>query len=113
MIYNIITKVITLQMKPILSEVISAEQYGFLFNRQIHDDVSLAQETIHTIKKEKQKAFAIKLDLSKAYDRVRWIFVRLLLIQIGVSLGVVEWIMGCLQSTSFAVFINGSSSICF
>ena len=62
------------------------------------------------IRKDKQRAFALKLDLSKAYDRVGYIFVRLVLIKIGVALEVVEWIMGCLQSTSFIVLINGSPS---
>ena len=72
--------------------------------------MSPAHETIHTIKKDKQKAFSLKLDLSKAYDRVSWTFVRLLMIKIGVAPEVVEWTMGCLQSTSFAVIINGSAS---
>ena len=69
--------------------------------------------TVHTIKKEKQRAFYLKLDLSKAYDRVGWKFVRLLLIKIGVALEVVEWIMGCLQSTSFVVLTDGSPSKMF
>ena len=69
-IYIIISNVIALRIKPILSEIISEEQFGFLYNRQIHDLVSLAQEAVHNIKNEKQTAFALKLDLSKAYDRV-------------------------------------------
>ena len=63
MIYKIIAKVLALRLKPVLSDIISEEQFGFLNNRQIHDVVSLAQETIHTIKKDKQKAFSLKLDL--------------------------------------------------
>ena len=70
MIYKVIAKVIAQRIKPILCKVISEEQFVFLYNRQILDAVSLAQEAIHTIKKEKQRAFALKLDLSKAYDRV-------------------------------------------
>ena len=96
MIYKIIAKVLALRLKPVLSEIITEEQFGFLNNRQIHDVVSLAQETIHTIKKEKRRAFSLKLDLSIAYERVGWSFVRLLLIKNGVALIVVEWIMGCL-----------------
>ena len=113
MIYKIIAKVLALRIKPVLSEIISEEQFGFLNNRHIHDSVSLAQETFHMIKNGKQRAFALNLDLSKAYDRVGWTFVRLLLIKIGVSMEVVEWIMGCLQSTSFFFLINGSPSNCF
>ena len=43
MIYKIIAKVITLMIKPILSEIISEEQFGFLYNRKIHDAGSLVQ----------------------------------------------------------------------
>ena len=63
------------RMKPILSEIILEEQFWFLLNKQIHDVVSLAQEAIRSIKKDKQCAFSLKLDLSKAYDRVSWTFI--------------------------------------
>ena len=66
-----------------------------------------------SIKKEKQSVFALKLDLSKAYDRVSWTFIRLVLIKLGMNMEVVEWILGCIQSTSFAVLINGSPSDLF
>ena len=65
-IYKVIEKVIVLRLKPILSDVVIEDQFIFLQNRNIHNAASLAQEEIHTIKKEKQCAFALKLDLSKA-----------------------------------------------
>ena len=43
-VYEIIAKVIDQRLKPILSEIITKEQFGFWFNRQIHDAVSLDQE---------------------------------------------------------------------
>ena len=86
MIYKLIEKVIAQRIKPILSKVITEEQFGFLQNSQILDAVSLAQEALHSIKKEKQKAFSLKLDLSKAYDRVSWTFIRLILIKLGMNM---------------------------
>ena len=84
-----------------------------MFNRQIHDAVSLAREAMHCIKKEKQPAFALKVDLSKAYDRVSWTFLHLLLVQIGLPIELVEWIMGCINLTSLAVLVKGSPSSFF
>jgi hypothetical protein len=52
----------------------------------------------------------MKIDLSKAYDKVNWLFLRLVLFQIGLSLQSVNWIMGCVESANFAVLINGSPS---
>ena len=53
-------------------------------------------------------ALILKLDLVKAFDRVNWSFICLIMIQIGVPLLVVNWIMGCLTSANFAVLINGT-----
>ena len=44
------------------------------------------------------------------FDRVNWSFIRLILIQIGVPLLGVNWIMACLTSTNFVVLINGTPS---
>eukprot|EP00253_Pinus_taeda_P006943 PITA_06943 len=49
-IYKIITKVIAVWLKPILSRCISNEQFGFLDGRQIHEAIGVAQETIHSVK---------------------------------------------------------------
>ena len=51
------------RLKPILREIITEEQFGFLFNCQIHDVVSLTQDSIHAIIRSKSKDFALKLDL--------------------------------------------------
>jgi hypothetical protein len=55
----------------------------------------------------------MKLDLSKAYDKVNWTFVHLALIHNGINLSTVNWIMGCIESSSLIVLINGSPSSFF
>jgi hypothetical protein len=55
----------------------------------------------------------LKLDLKKAYDKVSWSFLRMLLIQIGLKWEVVQWIMGCVTSENFVVLINGSPTSFF
>jgi hypothetical protein len=65
---------------------------------------------LHSVKKRNLKVAILKLDLSKSYDCVNWTFVHLLLIQMGMSLKSVNWIMGCIQSASFAILINGAPS---
>jgi len=65
---------------------------------------------MHSIQKDKQATFALKVDLSKAYDRVNCTFLQFLLIKIGMPLEMAEWIVGCIKSTSFAVLINDSPS---
>jgi hypothetical protein len=52
----------------------------------------------------------IKLDLSKAYDKANQLKLRFMLLHGGFCLLVVNQIMGCISSISFALLINGSAS---
>jgi hypothetical protein len=55
LVYKLITKIIAIRIKLMLSEIIGEEQFGFLINRQIHDEVILAQEFIHSANRSKDK----------------------------------------------------------
>jgi hypothetical protein len=61
-----------------------------------------------SFKTKKSSSFLMKLDLEKAYDKVRWIYVRLSLIQLGLNLQTVNWVMGCLKYSSLVILINDS-----
>jgi len=82
-LYKIIAKTIANRLKPILSQHISSEQFAFLHNRQIHEAIATAQELMHTLHVKKQKGMILKVDLSKAFDRTNWLYLRLLLTHLG------------------------------
>ena len=109
-VYKIIAKIIAVRIKPFLSKNVSLEQFGFLDGRQIHEAVGVAQEMLHSLKVGKKKGVIVKIDLSKAYDRISWMFLRLLLTHLGFSFELVRWIMSCVSSSSIAVLINGAAS---
>ena len=81
------------RLKVVLSETISKEQFGFLEGRQIHEAVAMAQEGMHSININHLKGVVIKIDLSKAYDRVSWLYIRLLLTHLGFHIDFIRWIM--------------------
>jgi len=107
LIYKIITKIIAIKLKTFLSFGISKEQFGILEGRQITYTIGVVQEVLHSIKVKKNKSLALKLNLVKAYDRVDWGFLRIFLLQVGLSLVAMDWIMGCVTSTNFIVLISG------
>ena len=55
-IYKIISKVIMNRLKPLLPNLISPEQSGFVEGRQILDGVILVHEVIHSLKSTRRQA---------------------------------------------------------
>ena len=73
--YKIVSKVIANRLKKILPSIISETQSTFVHGRLITNNVLIAFETMHHISKKKSGKvgeMALKLDMSKAYDRVKW-----------------------------------------
>ena len=55
----------------------------------------------------------LKIDLSKAYDKVSWTYIHMLLIHLGFGIAFVKWIVCRVTTVSFSVLINGAASPCF
>jgi hypothetical protein len=109
-IYKLLTKVIARRLKPILPTIISPEQSGYVEGRQILDSVILAHEVIHSLQKTKTPGMLLKLDLSKAFDKVSWEYMRAMLLAFGFDQRWVTWIMNLTSSAFFSLLINGVPS---
>lgn len=76
-LYKIISKTIANRLKGMLPNLIGPYQSAFVANRIITDNAMIAFEKFHFMKKAKgKKGFVgLKLDMSKAYDRLEWPFI--------------------------------------
>ncbi|XP_015964817.1 uncharacterized protein LOC107488571 [Arachis duranensis] len=65
---------------------------------------------VYKLKLRKKEAAIIKLDFQKAYDRVKWSFVDIVLQQMWFGSRWREWVMECVTTTSMSILINRSPS---
>ena len=54
----------------------------------------------------------IKLDMSKAYDRVKWCFLEKIMSKMGFDNKWIKLIMSCINSVSYSILINGEAHGC-
>lgn len=72
----------------------------------------IAFETIHAMKTKKYGrvgGVSLKIDISKAYDRVNWGFLEFMLVKFGFCSKWVKWMMLCVTSVSYNFLVNEDS----
>jgi hypothetical protein len=111
-VYKILSKVLANRLKPLLNRYISVEQSTFIADRSIIDNVMVAMETIHHMKckvKGKVGEVALKIDISKTYDRVEWSYLMSVMRKMGFCEKWIKWISMCLNSVQYSILVNGES----
>jgi hypothetical protein len=109
-IYKLISKVLANRLKLILPQIVSDSQSAFVPGRLITDNVLVAFETLHHMHHNKigrDGAMALKLDMSKAYDRVEWIFLEKIMSQMGFHQKWISLMTECISTVSYSILVNG------
>lgn len=112
-VYKIISKVIANRLKPLLPALISEEQTGYVEGRQILNNIIQAHEVVHSLKSNKQVGMIIQLDLTKAYDKLSWSYIKEILKAYGFDQNWIRWVMALGTSTTFSILLNGAPSRTF
>ncbi|KAK3198214.1 hypothetical protein Dsin_021629 [Dipteronia sinensis] len=110
--YKLIAKVMVNRLKLILDQVITPNQSAFVLERLITDNVIVGFECLHSLRNRRDGnvgRVALKLDMSKAYDRVELGFLKGMMLNLGFDLKWIELVMKCLYSASYSFLVNGET----
>ncbi|KAB2632374.1 hypothetical protein D8674_028621 [Pyrus ussuriensis x Pyrus communis] len=108
-IYKICSKVLTNQLKLVLPEIISPSQSAFIPGRLISNNCLVASEIEHYMHRKNNgwnRMMALKLDISKAYDRIEWSFFDQIMKRLGFAEEWIHWIMMCVSTMSYSFKLN-------
>ena len=108
-LYKIFSKVLANRLKKFMLDLITEHQYAFAKNKLISDNVLVAFKTLHCMKSHNsgQTGFiALKLDMSKAYDRVEWNYLQKLMEKMGFCSRWISLIMECFRTISYSILVN-------
>jgi len=107
---KVISRIVHDRLESVLPSTISKNQSGFLKGRNISENVLLAQEIVSDIRTRGKPAnVVIKLDMTKAYDRVNWQFLIKVLEKMGFDSNVVDMVWRLIANNWYYVLINGQA----
>ncbi|KAJ3699695.1 hypothetical protein LUZ61_003400 [Rhynchospora tenuis] len=108
--YKLISKLLSRRLKPIIPLLVSDTQAAFTLGRQIRDNIIVFREVIHSfsLSSYRKHSFCLKVDLSKAFDRLRWPYILAVMQTYGLPATFTTWVQACVQSASYSILINGS-----
>ena len=99
-----------------MDSLITPYQNAFIKGRNITDNILIAHEIMDVLRKKKgrQACFGVlKIDMSKAYDRVDWTFLKVVLTVMKFEERWIQWIMECVTSVSYTLLVNGNLTSSF
>ena len=82
---------------------------AFTKSRLISNNILVAFESLHSMQRHtgKDSYMAIKLDMSKAYDRVEWDYLSSVMEKMGFNEHWIRLMMLCVKIVTYSILVNG------
>lgn len=101
-VYKVVSKVFTNRLRAILHDNITPNQSAFVPGRLISDNILIELTHYLDNKRDGNMGYAsIILDMSKAYDRVEWSFLKAMMQKMGFHNKWISLIMECVTTVKY------------
>ena len=107
-VYKIGSTSIANRIKPVLTNIISEDQTGFIKNRYIGDNIRLIFDIISWLNHNNKPGLLLCLDFQKAFDSLDWSFLHKSLIAFGFKEDICKWIRTFHTNIKSTISINGN-----
>lgn len=107
---RILSKVMTNRLNLCLQNIVSPNQSAFIEGRLLTDNALIAYEINHYLHRRtqgKSGVVGLKLDISKAYDRLEWGFVEKMLRKFNFHPVSIDRIMRCMSTVCYSFLRDG------
>ena len=103
-----ISKIIAARIKRCLLDIICPAKTAFVQRRSIADNILLTQELMKNYHFDSRPPrCALKIDLKKAYDSIRWGCILDILFAMGTPAALLSCIKACITTPKFSICVNG------
>ena len=110
-VYKIISKTLSARLKTITQDTVQRNQVGFVKGRVLCENVLLASELVADFhKRGRITKGCLQVDISKAFDSIKWGFILNILIAFNLPLVFISWIQACITTPYYSVALNGELS---
>nr|ABA99967.1 retrotransposon protein, putative, LINE subclass [Oryza sativa Japonica Group] len=106
-IRKLISKVLALRLQPHMGSLISHAQSAFIKRRCIHDNFMYVRNLTRKFHQTRTPTLLLKLDITKAFDSVRWDYLIDLLQRKGFTSRWTNWVSNILASSTTRILLNG------
>ena len=89
--YKVITKCLSNRLSKVMHSIIDASQTGFLPDRYIGENIRLMLDLVQYCEQTNTAAYALLIDMEKAYDRVSWVYLHQCVKAAGFGPYIAKW----------------------
>ena len=90
--YKILSEVINNRLYPLLTKLIRDDQIGFIIGRNVGDNIRLMFNVIDYANNKDFSEVVLSVDIYKAFDSLRWLYIFALLRRYGFGNLLIKWI---------------------